>query len=575
MIDNVVIAAEMRIKVERQSFQSDQGKIKAMQDRKNLPCSFNAGKCATPLGTYLWKAPKETCHLALTQEATGIEAKNDKGQVVFMSLDGSLVRLVKDEALSICDRVVYRTNYPDIYLLPEKERPITRKIRPDEVSLTTYINNRDDFLYNHLADKLEEEFQKVLLAQCRDQVKVSRMSYWLQHAEPEVTTFFAGNGTFAATAGEVLYTYKCLEVHVEAVEMEKKCYRSLPVRAKKGATLPIHGLHSEIGANDTLFMEPLTRKLTPVGVEVPCTKTFAAKFKNTAGHWIGVFPAFHIVPAPREDIEEWNEEIGKVSDRPDFAQGGIYQEQEMRARESYLIDRDYQDAWTRYFREQFRDMPGIGRPGGGRTGIVPSDLFSNIPGYSWLNGAWGWLTEILHWVGQAASIFVALVLGWKFCTALFRWFYAFVIFRDLGESSCSSMLCWVPCSTTFLLREFRRGQQNQPGPGNPIHSDEADLHSVQSEISKLKEQLAQVIGPNSSGQKAAVMVPVNSHAHGLEDILTSEPPNYPSLNITDGSVQFINERRNSQTRGRAPAPPVSRVRRSVSQDTVHTNSTHL
>ena len=118
-----------------------------------------------------------------------------------MSTDGSLVRLVKKNAVSMCGRVVYRTNYKHLYLVPyPTSEPFTRQVEPESMSTSTYVRNRDDYLYNNTLEMIEQEFQGVLNNDCQRRAQNAKLHFWLQHVDPGLTTWFLGNGSFATTS---------------------------------------------------------------------------------------------------------------------------------------------------------------------------------------------------------------------------------------------------------------------------------------------------------------------------------------------------------------------------------------
>ena len=85
-----------------------------------------------------------------------------------MSTDKSLVRFVKKEAVSMCGRIVYKTNYDNLYLSAyPSSNPITRQTEVESRSTSTYVRNRDDYLYHNTLGMIEQEFQGVLTNDCQ------------------------------------------------------------------------------------------------------------------------------------------------------------------------------------------------------------------------------------------------------------------------------------------------------------------------------------------------------------------------------------------------------------------------
>ena len=85
------------------------------------------------------------------QTTSGVIAYTDDEKEVFMSTDGELVRLILGSSITTCRTIVRETNYERL-LAYEGSSPVflDRTLPAREVDLTLYINNRDDFLYNHI-----------------------------------------------------------------------------------------------------------------------------------------------------------------------------------------------------------------------------------------------------------------------------------------------------------------------------------------------------------------------------------------------------------------------------------------
>ena len=119
--------------------------------------------------TYVWEGKWETCNLARSRKAHGIEVRDSEENQVFKSTDGSMVIFVKKTAISMCGRVVCRTNYKHLYLVPyPTPKPFTRQVEPKSMSTSTYVRNRDDYLYHNTLEMIK--FQRVLNNDCQRRV---------------------------------------------------------------------------------------------------------------------------------------------------------------------------------------------------------------------------------------------------------------------------------------------------------------------------------------------------------------------------------------------------------------------
>jgi hypothetical protein len=83
----------------------------------------------------------------------------EAGENTHLSTDGSMVRLfMKEELITTCGRLVTGTKYPNLFLAKPQDNPsLGRRLHPQDVTIFTYINNQDDFLYHSSrGGKLEE-----------------------------------------------------------------------------------------------------------------------------------------------------------------------------------------------------------------------------------------------------------------------------------------------------------------------------------------------------------------------------------------------------------------------------------
>ena len=247
-IDRAIVTEQWRITIEHEEYiAADNGDVTAHLSQVKLPCATIEGGCQTALVTYVWTRPTEYCPAAVTRTITGLEVTNGAGDAVVMSTDGSLIRLIKETPVSMCGRIVYSTNYDRIYLYATTGvKPFTKHVHPSEVSIITYVNNRDDFLYHYVMTTIQDEFQRVIIENCKQKHTQSQLTQWLQHSDPGLATFFLGNGTFATASGETLYTYQCRPRVVAAMDLPH-CFQSLPVELVNHSTDPGRGLISDRG----------------------------------------------------------------------------------------------------------------------------------------------------------------------------------------------------------------------------------------------------------------------------------------------------------------------------------------
>lgn len=485
-LDNAIVTKQWKFQIQKEEFVIDDAtQVTAYISQVKLPCHAKEGGCRTPTVTYLWDTPKDDCSLAVARTFKGMELKNDEGSTVVMSTDGTLVRFVKKSPISICGRIVYSTNYATLFLYPlPGTKAFSRRIHPSELSISTYVNNRDDYLYNFIIDKVEEEFRKVLYEDCKSKRQQTQLYHFIQHSNPGLTTWFLGNGTFATAAGEVLYTYVCKPVWVRAIGLPT-CFQALPVEIVQ---ISQEDQAAVIEAQDSqktqLFMEPLTHKITTRGVSVPCTDKFLPKYQNAHGQWIMAAPAIHRTSIPKDPITSKQVDFQLHTDI-DWSQGGIYTKEELAQMENYLEFSRTRDAISFQLANQADHSYGY------QGSLRPQQLFPDAPAFrSWSSIFLKKLLSFLHAWGETASIFISIWMIWKLLFTLLGWFYNFMVLHNLH--GCSRQLLWIPCTTFLLMRRFqnermgsyaKRAQENDTmtadvSGSNPTGSDSQAMMAV-------------------------------------------------------------------------------------------------
>ena len=130
--------------------------------------------------TYVWRVP-------LTKHCPLHHVRNFKGQMikyelpgltikahkVVMSTDNSHVSFVIKGNKAECGQLFLTTNYPDLLIrstivekVPDHDL-ITRELPKDELKLSNFITNQDDFIYYEISRNLRREFASVLHDECR------------------------------------------------------------------------------------------------------------------------------------------------------------------------------------------------------------------------------------------------------------------------------------------------------------------------------------------------------------------------------------------------------------------------
>ena len=476
-----VVSIHLQITMLQEEYMFSKEEIIAQTTKTKLPCLPIEGECHTLTTTYLWtiKGISEDCDLSITRTMSGLETSNHGGDTIFMSTDDSLVRVLRKHTEPRCGRVVYTTNYPELFLYrTDGPNPFTKKVEPQTISTITFVKNRDDYLLNSLSDLVEQEFNNVIRYDCNRQNEQAKLSFWMQHKDPGVTTWMVGKNLFATASGEVIYQYKCAPVQVRAKEVEG-CFQAMPVQLgsavrkieelrQEGVTaerkrkislglspesaLPSH-LEPPINYGLDLYMEPLTRRLTHIGIPTPCARAFAPKYKNINGGWISSSGQTQITTAPRlpSDLEERKSAL-RQDNRPNMAEGGIYDKASQDALEEYQDFGRAQLGFTGTLTRQASHSTSyrLGQP------IHARDIFGNFPDPNPFSGIWAAIIKFLQDFGEISSVLIALYILATITLKIIEWGYNLFILRDIH--GCGRMLCWIPCMSLFLVKAYKHSE---------------------------------------------------------------------------------------------------------------------
>lgn len=480
--DGYVVTIQQRFILKTEEFIGNQEHVSVKSLGINVPGSIRAGRLETDEGTFIWNKSREMdCPLALNKEFRGIEVTDPNGKVVVMSTDGNLVRVIRTDAVTMCDKIVYATNYPDLFLHPAGGRtPITRRVHPDEISITMYINNRDDFLYNHLLEAVRDEFQRILLNDCHQKKEATQLRTWLQHADPQLATWTLGGGTFATAAGEVLYTYSCRPILVKAVSADR-CFQSLPVR-------PLNVYDS---STDIWFLEPLTHRLTKQGVPAPCSPRFAPKYRDYKGSWLVATPQIHDTTAPTAPSKLPGRNL-ELRAQLDWSRGGIYGQEELREMETYLEFSRRREVLTSKLTEQAHfDI---------RQPVRVNSIFPGVTllDPSFMHRLWTRILGFLHTWGEGAAIFLSSYLIVRLIWSIGTWFHRTVVLYRLHGCALTTFLYSI-CDQCLVLKSYQQQHQRAADAGedpSPVITTPVEKPTTKANPWTDDTPLAQVTAPS-------------------------------------------------------------------------------
>ena len=302
----------------------DEDGVIAHFDNVRLTCPIEDEHCVGGDVTYVWRIPlKEHCPLYHIQnfrgqlvkhELTGLTVQTRK---IVLSTDQSYVRFVIKGKKDECGQSFLTTNYPDLLIrktvingVLDREL-ITRPLPKDELKLSTFITNRDDYIYHQISRTLKQEFLSVLRDDCKETLRKTKTEHFLEWQLPGLHTYRLGRAHYLTAAGEIAYFYKC-QPHLVAAIRADTCYDALPVEiAKENSTLTFYvQADGQSALVPKFYIEPLTHRLTSAAKKVLCLSKFFARYQDIFGQWFAVTPNIATTEPPGKlDLETLRKKI--------------------------------------------------------------------------------------------------------------------------------------------------------------------------------------------------------------------------------------------------------------------------
>lgn len=326
---------------------SETGHMTLEKDGLSIPCKAHEEECETDHGTFFWERPEgdTACPLFKTRETSGTLVTDDHDRHMFMSQDGAMLRLERKETKSRCGTVVYETNYHKLFLTEDTEhRAFNRPLHPDEQSITTYSNVKDQYLTGLLGEQIKKEVRMVRRQECQRELSRKGAEFARQAAEQgaieEGQTATLGGGSFVTAAGEGWYRYQCRPVQAMGLSTNQ-CWDALPVTLRIGDA---HRMLSHrtgedrqrVGTPDKprFFLEPRTRRIVHTAAPF-----MGALYENDLGDWIRVAPALQHASQPELlTMEDDPDGSGTIDwDGLPYDDGGPYTAQDIQRMEAYQV----------------------------------------------------------------------------------------------------------------------------------------------------------------------------------------------------------------------------------------------
>ena len=208
-------------------------------------------------------------------------------------------------------------------------------------------------------------------------------------------------------------------------------YNKLPVVLR----LPQHLVADTVlnfSASVTYFLDPDSRLLSPITLEVPCSALFPAIYQTHQG-WIAVTPDIHQAPPPKPLSVPPPHRTEDVFQEQNYNEGGLYQPATLDAMQDFLLIPLLREAVTYKLAHQVHNKRPENEHALGPLDVFPTDVAAAA---DWRNllfgGWWSWLEK---W-GKMASIFIGAyylyVAGRWIITTLFS---LKVLYEEHGGAS--------------------------------------------------------------------------------------------------------------------------------------------
>ena len=378
-----------------------------------------------------------------------------------MSIDSSHVRFVVKWTRAECGQEFLTTNYPDLLIrdtvingVPDRSL-ITRELPKDELKLSNFITNRDDFIYHEISRNLRCEFASVLHDNCKENFCKTKSEHFLDRQMPNFHTYRLGGSNYLTAAGEVAYFYKCRPRLVVAIRAQT-CYDALPVEvAQNNYTLT--SFKQEDGEQviaPRFYIETLTHRITSVAKKVPCPSQFFARYKDIFGRWFAVTPQISITNPPGTlDFESLQKKANFDQDI-DLSRGEVYDPDAIDYLISWLEGICRQEVVV----HQLADQVGSLNPG---QYITPKLMFPphTLPGGSWhkliLGKIWGAICGFGEVFSTIFGLFIVGRIVWYLIKVVMNCGYIH------GAHGCSPHLAWPFCTEVLFTHYYRKTQRQQ------------------------------------------------------------------------------------------------------------------
>ena len=213
-IANIVEHVEDHLTLELNQLLMNDGKIVDKKRNRILNCKPEDNHCYYGNTIYIWdKVGKPNCDLyEAKEEVSGIMSTSNN--LKYFSSNSSRIHLQITKKVSKCGRVIFETEFKDIYLLPlESQARIPQFLPSLELSIFKAYSIQDSFLYNKLAHLIKNEVTGLASHHCKDNVLSTRQ--WTKIITKARTnklqpfSLYPESDQFFLPLGEGIYSFRC------------------------------------------------------------------------------------------------------------------------------------------------------------------------------------------------------------------------------------------------------------------------------------------------------------------------------------------------------------------------------
>ncbi len=452
-----------------------EGRVLVEMEKLNLPpqeCPARKGECHVKnLGTYYWQPPPEvpSCPFYHIRDTVGNELTSPDGDRVYVTTDGSMLRLDLKNNIPACGSLATATDFPDVYVTEDfTNRLLDRPLHATELSPIQYVNAQDKYIVSYIEKEVKRGFRHMRQERCR-QAQESGMATAHSGKLAEQLAVSGGgtavisNGRYATASGETTYVYQCRPMQVYAYATPK-CYAALPIHLSeedRERFFQSRGIPPHLRGGVKFYLEPKSRRVITHTEEVPCSAIMPAKWRLYSGNWIQVL-AGKIQPASAPQLVEVNaiQMDALFQENLDFVEGGLYDPGEIAKMELAMmlgptttgsavsLDLNRAQDDERY-KHWGRDLPNTNA--GAFFDSLPKSPLSFLDHFSWL-------FDILETYSQYASAILVTMMIWKIVTNIGSFFLRLFKEPVTGKALHLIAACW-PALGEWLrdpLRLFRR-----------------------------------------------------------------------------------------------------------------------